>query len=365
MPQIFASSETSTDRAIARLTIVAMTIAGLWMTTVQCAWAQIDSGTVQIHPQPTKPVAPAPTTNKAPATTSANAPAKKKLPMPQSIAMQTRDGVQLSATYYPSPLEKEAQRESVPVILLHAFKGSRTDFADLALALQEAGCAVLAPDLRGHGQSTRRTTPDGKEVEIEQALMNRADFEAMAHADTQWSGDVEACNKFLRQRNNAKELNIDKLVLIGAEMGAEVAVNWAQTDWSWPVLPGAPKQGQDVKAIVLLSPQWSFRGMSISSAIGNHEFVSQLSWLIIVGEQDSKFFPDAKRLYTALQRTPLPVVSESPGKPAVEFHALKTSLQGTKLLAGNFNTAAEILKFIDQQVTKTAHPWSSRKGPLD
>jgi pimeloyl-ACP methyl ester carboxylesterase len=334
----------------------------------QSALAQLDSPTFQPRPPATtKATAPAPTTVKKPATPQATIPAapKKKLPPPQNVAFKTRDGVQLSATYYPSPLEKETQKEAVPVILLHPFKGSRADFNDLALALQDAGCAVLAPDLRGHGQSTRRTNAEGKEVEIEQALMNRQDFDAMGHAGTDWSGDVEACNRFLRMKNNAKELNIDKLVIIGAEMGAAVAINWAQSDWSWPVLPGAPKQGQDVKALILLSPQWSFRGLTVGNAVGNHDFASHVSWLILAGEQDPKIYPETKRLFLSLQRLPLPLVTEAPGKPAVSFHSYPTSLQGTQLLAKNFTSTADILKFIEQQVAKTAHPWTDRKGPLD
>ena len=45
------------------------------------------------------------------------------------------------------------------MILLHGFKGSRKDFTQkdgLAAFLQEKlGCAVIVPDLRGHGDSTR------------------------------------------------------------------------------------------------------------------------------------------------------------------------------------------------------------------
>jgi pimeloyl-ACP methyl ester carboxylesterase len=331
----------------------------------QSAFGQLDSPNLQ--PRQQKPTTPAPvrTTTPTNPTTPSNAAPKKKLPPPQIVGLKTRDGVQLSATYYPSPLEGEAQKDAVPVILLHPYKGSRADFSDLAVALQGAGCAVLAPDLRGHGQSTRRINSDGKEVEIEQSLMTRNDFEAMGHADTKWSGDVEACNKFLRAHNNAKELNIDKLVLVGAEMGADVAVNWAQSDWSWPVLPGAPKQGQDVKALVLLSPEWSFRGLQIGSAIGDRDFVGRLSWMIMVGEQDQRFNSEAKRLFNSLQRTPLPLISEAPGRPAINFHSYPTSLQGDQLLAKNFSSTADIIKFIEQQVAKPVHPWSDRKSPLD
>ncbi|HZZ28768.1 MAG TPA: alpha/beta fold hydrolase [Pirellulales bacterium] len=288
---------------------------------------------------------------------------KKKLPPPVAVAFKTRDGVQLSATFYPTPLEKDAQKDAVPVILLHSFKGSRAEFNDLAVALQEAGCAVLAPDLRGHGQSTRRTTSEGNDVEIEQALMIRQDFDAMAHSDVDTSGDVEACKKFLMDKNNAGQLNIDKLVLIGAEMGAAVAINWARRDWSWEPLASG-KQGKDVKALVLLSPEWSFRGLTIGTAVADRDFASQVSWMILVGQQDPKIYPDAKRLYSALEKTPLPTTAEAPGKPAIEFHQFATSLEGTKLLAKNFNTTAEILMFIEKQVAKTAHPWMNRKSPL-
>jgi pimeloyl-ACP methyl ester carboxylesterase len=345
--------------------ILAGLLSLICVSNLRPAFAQLDSANLQPRPQPAKPTNPPPAVVKTPANTPSATQAKKKLPAPENVGFKTRDGVQIGATYYASPLEKEMQKEAVPVILLHSFKGSRAEFSDLALTLQDAGCAVLAPDLRGHGQSTRRINSDGKEVEIEQALMSHQDFEAMGHADQQTSGDVEACNKFLRLKNNAKELNIDKLVLVGAEMGAEVAINWAESDWSWPRLPGAPKQGQDVKALVLLSPQWSFRGLPVGSAIGDHDFVSRISWLILVGEQDPKVFPESKRLYQALLRTPLPPVSDAPGKPAVGFRTYPTSLEGPQLLARNFTSIAEIVKFIDQQVAKTIHPWTDRKSPLD
>ena len=87
--------------------------------------------------------------------------------------------------------------------------------------------------------------------------------------------------------------------------------------------------------------------------------------MILVGEQDSKEYPEAKRLFLALTRVPLPLLADVPGRPAVSFHAYPTSLQGAQLLAKNFNTTAEILKFIDQQVAKTVHPWTDRKSPLD
>src|SRR5690606_30296119 len=55
-------------------------------------------------------------------------------PPPQQELMTTADGVQLVTEFYPST----AGKESVPVILVHAFGGSRLDMRSLAVALQAA-----------------------------------------------------------------------------------------------------------------------------------------------------------------------------------------------------------------------------------
>jgi pimeloyl-ACP methyl ester carboxylesterase len=293
-----------------------------------------------------------------PATDKGPPAAARKLPPPQNVGLKpTADGVQLTATFYPSPLEKEQKdqaKEAVPVILLHQFKGSRADYDALAVELQKLNFAVLVPDLRGHGQSTKRVMSDGKEKTIDPALLNKQDFEAMVQYD------LEACKSFLMEKNNVKQLNIDKLCVVGAEMGAALAVNWADRDWSWPVLTTG-KQGQDVKALVLLSPTWSFKGLAISPAATNRDFTGKLSWMIVVGDQGFKELGEAKRLRQALEHS---VPAGAPtGSPKLDYRELKTSLQGTKLL-GIGNLASEIAKFIDQQVGKSTHPWTDRKSPI-
>src|SRR5438874_10913883 len=77
-----------------------------------------------------------------------------KVPMPREVTLRTGDGVEIAAVYYESKLGKEA----IPVILLHEYGGSGADFKGLAEHLQgekEPGFAVLVPDLRGHGGSTK------------------------------------------------------------------------------------------------------------------------------------------------------------------------------------------------------------------
>ncbi len=180
----------------------------------------------------------------------------EKLPGPQEISgsqLQTRDGVSLSATFFPGPEGKG--KESVPVLLLHNWKSSRKEFAVLAPELQKKGCAVLVPDLRGHGASkTQIVVGRGRprEEKLDAAKFRANDYTNMAKYD------MGALRSFLVKRNNAGELNLNKLVIVGSEMGAAVAMVWAAYDWTIPNYEHAGiKQGQDVKALVLISPKRS------------------------------------------------------------------------------------------------------------
>lgn len=286
----------------------------------------------------------------------ASAPPAKQLPPPTNVTLTTRDGVSLAATFYGSLLGKEA----VPVIMLHQFKGSRADFKDLATSLQAKGCAVLVPDLRGHGQSTRQTFPGRGDREINPVLLKQQDFEAMI------TQDLEACKSYLMDKNNAGELNINKLCVVGAEMGAVLAVDWAAWDWHWPRL-ATGKQGQDVKALVLISPPWVYKGVSLTEVVNNRRLADQWSWLIIVGDQENGDMREAKRLHQTLEKFfPAPAdPAQAADKQAVFFLPLATSLQSAKLLAAKKDAiAAEVSKFLDRRLVKQGNSWTDRKGPL-
>jgi pimeloyl-ACP methyl ester carboxylesterase len=270
--------------------------------------------------------------------------AAEKIPPPEEVTVGTSDGLTLAATYYPS----KAGKKAVPVILLHAWKGSRADFEDLALKLQRADHAVLAADLRGHGAD--RAT----------ALRNE-DYVAMVFED------LEAIKKFLLVKNNAGELNIEKLCVVGAEMGSLVAVNWAAHDWSWPML-ATGKQGQDVKALVLISPEWVFKGLRLHDAMAQANVRADLSVMIIAGGGNSKSLKEAKRVYGALERFhPTPPGEEAADtKQTLWLRTPSTSLQGTHLLnEKSLRVDQMILKFIDLRLVKQPIPWSERKNPRE
>jgi len=114
---------------------------------------------------------------------------KPKIPAPEELTLTTVDQVQLTITYYPSNKGKDA----IPVILLHEWKRSRSDYAALAPYLQRLGHAVIVPDLRGHGDSKTRT--GGRDIEA--AKLTTKDFASIVPAD------MEVIREFLIAKNNA------------------------------------------------------------------------------------------------------------------------------------------------------------------
>ena len=273
-----------------------------------------------------------------------------KLPPKQEITLVTDDEVMLKASFWPGTQAKE----SVPVILLHAFGGSRKDFHQLAEFLQEKGCAVIAPDLRGHGESTQ--------VRDSNRALLAANLSPAAFADM--IDDVETVKKYLMARNNGGELNIDKLCIVGAEMGAVVAANWAVTDWNWPPL-AVGKQGQDVKALVLLSPPEKFKSLRMLEPLNDRAVRSRVSFFIAVGNEDAAALRDATKIHTNLKRFhPEPLKDED--RDLYFDRRIASKRQGTKLLGKEFKQyelMENIAEFIDMRSGKQPYPWQDRKLP--
>src|SRR4051812_3883100 len=242
---------------------------------------------------------------------------EEKPAKPEDVLLRTGDDVTIAATYYAG--SSKLGKQVIPIVLLHASKGTRRDFVPLALRLQQAGHAVIAPDLRGHGESTR-TTQQGRD-------MRAADYQAMVEP----GGDLETVKKFLIAKNNAGELNIDKLCVVGVEMGSVVALNWAARDWAWPELPSG-KQGQDVKGLVLISPEWTFRGLRINEALADPHVRQDISIMILVGRGNNKLFQDSRRLHAAFEKHHASSGPEpaSLAKQTLWLKAPQTALQGLR-----------------------------------
>ncbi len=90
------------------------------------------------------------------------------MPPPAEQLLDTKDGLKNAATYLQSTKGKDAPA----VILLHMFKGNRRDMLPLGEMLQKQGCAVIMPDLRGHGESTS-VLVNGSEKKFDAARCRR------------------------------------------------------------------------------------------------------------------------------------------------------------------------------------------------
>ena len=270
----------------------------------------------------------------------------------ETITLTTKDGVQLKATYYPS----KAGKEATPVVLLHDYKGSRHEldwFAGQFLQEFEPSFAVIVPDLRGHGESTQQQLPGGRVRELDSDRFRRNDFANMVQFD------LEAVRKFLVEQNNENKLNLNKLAVVGAGMGATVGLLWTYRDWSAPPL-ATGKQGQDVKAVALISPEWSYKGLPVVAAM-NHPLVRVVSALVAYGSQDSSAERDAERIHNIFERAH-PPFDASQGKERQEVFLVPrgTTRQGGELLLGDEAVGAAVRDFLVNRAVKQDFPWSKR-----
>ncbi|MEM8945157.1 MAG: alpha/beta fold hydrolase [Planctomycetota bacterium] len=276
----------------------------------------------------------------------------------ETVKLPTKDGVMLKASYYPSSMGKDA----VPIVLLHDYKESRAIFNGLARALQSppngqaSSYAVLTVDLRGHGESTVAQTRNGQTVELEAARFGKQDFRSMVLYD------MEAVRKFLVKQNDASRLNLNKLCLIGSGMGANVATSWAAVDWSAPQL-ASRKQGQDVKGLVLVSPDWSFRGLPLLKPLRQPGVRQAVSMMIVYGKEDNKATKSAMTVNKNLEKFhPDPPPELGPEAKELIVIGRPTSLQGSRLLTDpSFRLLPDVEFFLDARLVQQDYEWIQRR----
>jgi pimeloyl-ACP methyl ester carboxylesterase len=294
-------------------------------------------------------------------------PREEKAPDPEVVTLITRDGLKLKATYYPAPREKNSDatgKQTVPIVMLHDFKSSRNAFDALAKSLQKPiedgdfrspGYAVLVPDLRGHGESTKFVSAARRDIEA--SKMRPQDFMDILEYD------LPAIRKFLVTKNDAGELNLNRMCVIGADLGALLAFNWTAQDWSWPDLP-VGKQGRDVKAVILISPEWAFKGLRINQALQQPDIRSdRIGMLIMAGDRDSKALAGAKKLHKALARFhPDSEDVKDDKDQTLIFATADTKLRGTRLLTvPGVDFAVGFAKFIQWRAAEPDYPWTARR----
>lgn len=177
----------------------------------------------------------------------------------EQVSFITVDGVTLRGTYY------AVQKPKAFVLLLHMLGRDKEDWHAFAQQLQQEGYSVLAIDMRGHGESILQ---EGKTLSWR--TFSDAEFAAMLK-------DVEAAMIFADSR---KELENVEHILMGASIGANVALQYAATH-------------DTVSNLILLSPGLSYRGITTEDFMQAY----QGPVFLAASVEDEYAYDSTKKLY--------------------------------------------------------------------
>ncbi len=261
---------------------------------------------------------------------------------PEEVTLETKDKVQLVCTYFPpsTPSETADEKETpdsekttaeesadgkkvIPYIVLHDWESSRENTEALATFLSSQGNAVIIPDLRGHGASTQVVGYD-KAIDVQD--FKSAEINAVLE-------DIETCKRFLVKKNNAGELNVDMLAVIAIGKTAPLATAWVVKDWSFAPYRKGIKQGQDVKTLIMISPEKKLGAFAINRVISAPIFSgpTALPTIVAWGAQ-SETSKETQSIYNRLEKKRPEVKDKSAGTKTLYQAPLRnSSLTGVEI----------------------------------
>ena len=278
---------------------------------------------------------------------------KVEIPDPEAVLIETKDQVQLRAEWFAGTKGKE----TVPMIMIHDWDSDRTKLTALARKLQQKeGYAVVVPDLRGHGDSL---TVKGMDDELDRKRFKKNEMASFFE-------DIDACRRFLQEKNDAGELNLDMLAVLACGKMSIHAVNWCVSDWSWEPMNGV-KQGQNVKSLFLISPRRRFKSLSMSQSLKTRLFSSKsnaLPLMICWGQENEDSDKEGQAIYKSLKKS-----RKEPEKFSWEKQTLFHVYYGSNMESGELladhakDIEMKIVSIIENKVLtyKDELPWQSRK----
>ena len=195
----------------------------------------------------------------------------------EHIRLKTEDGIELSGDFY-----KGGEKG---IILLHMLGVTRKTWDDFASELQKKGYSVVAIDLRGHGES-----------DLDFNEFNENDFNNIIL-------DAATAKKFLNKK---------KIAVIGASIGANTAIKFAN----------------EVNVVIALSPGLNYRGIDAENFAEN----DLKPTLFVVSEEDNYSFKSSQKLKELIKNS--------------ELKVYKGKGHGTRML--DRETKEFIIKWLDQ-----------------
>lgn len=295
----------------------------------------------------------------APVAAQAQAPSTKA-GSPEDKTLTTKDNVEIRITYFPGTSGKD----SPVVVMLPGKGGSRLIYnnapqggVSLAKALQGEGYAVVTVDPRGHGESTGGPGKAGAGKASVKELTAR-DYQAVV------AFDLEAVKKFLLDEHQKQTLNVAKLGLVAADSMTPVIAEYTLLDWSKkPYEDNADPtlrtpRGQDVKALVMLTPDTTAPGMSLT-AIGSRLRQLPVAVLLAIGSKDTVNMSTANKLHDVL-------VPKKQASETVFLEKYDGKFRGTDLLFKRLNPPVEVhlVNFLRKTVKDLNIDWRNRRSEL-
>jgi len=247
---------------------------------------------------------------------------EKEKPVDDKTLQSPVDGWPLKLTYYRSTDGKDAS----VVVLLHMKNESRLTWTapkGFAEQLHAKGFAVVAVDLRKHGQSK----PGAEDEEPKKAAAPEKDKAKKSSGGSDLKPtdyplmvrDMEAVKKFIFEEHQKGNLNMRKTAIVAPTMSAAIAIAFAASDWAkapWddaPNLAAKTPRGQDIQAMIFLSPEITLPN------VPGHQIAGQLkstpmAAFVVVGGSDTQDKDQAKKLFQMLGGDP--AKTETPKKKA-------------------------------------------------
>ncbi len=167
----------------------------------------------------------------------------------QKVDFITKDGVTIVADYYPNKYAKFAG------IFVHMRPATKESYRELATFFQNQGFAILALDLRGHGESVN-------------SVRGKLNYNLFSLDDEKQSiNDLESASLFLEKEGFDKS----KQFLIGASIGANLSYQFLA-------------ENSKVKSAVLLSPGINYHGV-ILNKVDQENFSQKILVIYALGDQ--------------------------------------------------------------------------------
>ena len=266
------------------------------------------------------------------------------------------DGWQIHTTYY----ESAAGKESPVIILLAGAEGpdkkdprKRRVWQNAAVALQKSGFAVLAVDLRKHGDSLPEGTAP---VSLK---MTAGEYVVMA------TFDIDAVKTFLLSEHQNEKLNIRKTGIVAVGSSAMVAAAATVADWEKKPYPDGPTletstpRGQDVRALIMYSPNSSVKGIN-SNTVMKAIKALPIAVHVIASKDVKDDARNADRIYKAVE------IKGEKFKDARKHTIVAGELTAEGFLEGRFAdpTNKDITEFLTKNLKELDMPWTSRKSRL-